>query len=283
MIARLRVSGFLAAALWLTVASCLGLAQTAPPADTDQALRARVTEFLQGFIDRKFIPLLPLVAQDTQEEFIAMGKTEMKSFKIDKIEYSDNFTKAMVKLNVVKIWRWEGNELLPQVPLDLTWKIENGKWVWYHELKNEEMVTPMGPSDLSKIMQQAQGGTLPQVPKLSESALQATAQSLMRQASLDKSEVTLARDKASSVEIGVKNGAPGKVSLSLVGLPSFDGFKVTLEDPNPEGGATAKIRVEFDPSVNPNSPPPSSTMFSILVTPFNQQMVVHVKFEPTAK
>src|SRR5690348_10912928 len=168
MIGRLRVSGFLAAALWLAVASCLALAQTAPPAETDQALRARVTLFLQGFVDRKFSPLLPLVAQETQEEFIGMGKTEMKSFRIDKIEYNDDFTKAEVKAVVVKVWHWEGHELLPQENMNLTWKIQDGKWVWYHEIHDHEMITPMGASDITKMLQQAQAGTLPEIPKLTE-------------------------------------------------------------------------------------------------------------------
>src|SRR5215469_6737098 len=64
-----------------------------PPPEVDQALRARVTEFFQDFVDAKFFPAMELVADDTKEEYFAAGKTPLKAYKIHDIHYSDNFTK----------------------------------------------------------------------------------------------------------------------------------------------------------------------------------------------
>ena len=46
-----------------------------------------------------------------------------------------------------------------------TWKMEHGKWVWYHE-KQGEWLTPMGPSDYKAITKNADG-TL-NVPKINQ-------------------------------------------------------------------------------------------------------------------
>lgn len=57
----------LPAALWLVPAAAI--AQTTPPAppEVDQALRSRVTEFFQNFVDKKFRQAINLVADDTQD------------------------------------------------------------------------------------------------------------------------------------------------------------------------------------------------------------------------
>jgi hypothetical protein len=266
----------------MAFAPCLAFAQLDPPPDVDQALRGRATEFLQGFVDRQFRKLLPLVAEDTQDEFFGMGKTELKSFKIDSVVYNADYTKATVKSSVVKIWRWEGNVLYPQVPLETTWKIENGKWVWYHELANDTMVTPMGPSDLSKIMQKADNGTLPQLPKISQGVIDASALTLMQQSTLDKSEVVLKSDQPSSDNVVVRNGARGRVSLSVVGLPAIEGLKTSFDKTDVDANGTSLLHVEYNPPAGATTPP-GPLKFSVLVSPFNQQMVVQVVFAPSRK
>lgn len=267
----------------VAVCLCAGMgmawAQTpAPPEATDQALRARVTQFLQGFVDKQYRKVLPLVADDTQDEFFAMPKSELKSFQIDKIVYNKDFTRATVTCNVVKIWRVQGVEFNPQAPLDLTWKIENGNWVWYHELTTTERVTPMGIVDATKLIQKGEATQPQQLPKITQSAIDTAGLTLMRQASLDKSEITLASDQPSSATVTVKNGAAGRVELSLVALPNIPGFNATLDKTSIDGNASAVVRVEYNPSdAAPATLGPVS--FAVLVSPFNQQLAVQVKFE----
>ena len=278
MIARLRVSGFLAAAIWLATVSCLAFGQTAPPADTDQALRARVTEFLQGFVDRQFRKLLPLVADATQEEFFAMSKAELKSFKLEAIDYNSDFTKAKVHLTVMKIWHAEGNEFLAQEPLDLTWKIEKGSWVWYHELENDTIVTAMGPSDIAKIMQGV-NGQAPALPKMSQSVIDSMGKNLLVQPVLDKSTVTLAAGKTSSEVVTVHNQARGAMLLSLNAVPKIPGFTATLDKTTVQGGEEAKLSLRYDPPDPSTKPEPA--LITVVVSPFGQELNVKVDFAPT--
>ena len=72
------------------------------PKKVDQALRQRVTQFLQYQVDGNFRKALDLVAEDTQDYYLAANKTKLFSFKIDNIEYSDKFTKAKVDSLVKK-------------------------------------------------------------------------------------------------------------------------------------------------------------------------------------
>src|SRR5450755_3774875 len=73
----------------------------APPAKSDKALRARVQEFYQDFVDSKFRQTDAFVAEDSKDFFFAMEKVAFKSFEGPKsIVYSDNFQKANVVVTV---------------------------------------------------------------------------------------------------------------------------------------------------------------------------------------
>src|SRR5215469_8779517 len=78
--------------------------QVQPPPDVDQALRARVSEFFQDFVDSKFRDAMKLVAEDTQDEYLASAKTPIKSFEIRDVKYSADFAKADVTLQVKRVW-----------------------------------------------------------------------------------------------------------------------------------------------------------------------------------
>ena len=81
-----------------------------PPAEVDQALRARATEFFQDFVDGQYRKALSLVAEDTQEEYFASPKAELKSFKIDNIQYNDEFSKATMNLTVKRVLKFQGQD-----------------------------------------------------------------------------------------------------------------------------------------------------------------------------
>ncbi len=82
----------------------VAFAQTPPP-EVDEALRARVTEFFQYHVDANFRKAYELVAEDTKEQYFGAQKWQFKSFKIDSIKYSDNFTKAEVQVTGQRMWR----------------------------------------------------------------------------------------------------------------------------------------------------------------------------------
>src|SRR5260221_234676 len=65
-----------------------------PPADVDQALRARIQEFYQFQVKGDFRRAEALVAEDTKDFYYSANKTKYLSTEISRIQYSDNFTRA---------------------------------------------------------------------------------------------------------------------------------------------------------------------------------------------
>ena len=110
--------------------------EKAPP-DVDQALRARITGFYQAHVDRKLIRKADqYVAEDTKDFFFEANKPTYLEFEIDKIIYSENFTraKAIVKAKMtVPMPGFGDHPMVLPVPGD--WKIENGEWCWYVDQK----------------------------------------------------------------------------------------------------------------------------------------------------
>src|SRR5689334_1176050 len=94
-----------------------------PPADVDAALRARVTEFVQYHVTGEFRKAEALVAEDSKDLFYNRNKPRyMQLVKIERIDYSENFTKAIATVMVVlpsMIPGWTDGP--PSVPIPLTW------------------------------------------------------------------------------------------------------------------------------------------------------------------
>ena len=79
-----------------------------PPADVDQALRARITEFFDLHVKGDFRHAESLVAEDTKDFFYNGNKPRYLSFEIVKIKYNDDFTQAQVTVMAEQYIRFPG-------------------------------------------------------------------------------------------------------------------------------------------------------------------------------
>src|SRR5262245_13776413 len=146
-----------------------------PPPEVDEALRARVNEFFTYHTNGEFRKAMPLVAQETQDEYFAAQKTKYESYKIESIKYSNDFTRAVVSLTVQEKKRISPRfpEILFTEPTSTLWKVEDGKWCWYNDHKTN-WALPMGPSDPKAVedaRKHAQTGAPPITPeKMAEMA-----------------------------------------------------------------------------------------------------------------
>src|SRR5690242_3735403 len=81
-------------------------AQTASqpaPREVEAALEARVTQFYQLEVEGKFSQALQLVADDTKDRFVGANRPNYSSFqRVEGIEFSDNFTRASVRVLVTR-------------------------------------------------------------------------------------------------------------------------------------------------------------------------------------
>src|SRR5689334_20171800 len=104
--------------------------QAKPPAEVDQALRARVQEFFDLHVKGQFRKAEELVAEDTKDYFYTHDKPKYLSCEITKIDYQENFTKASVVVTCSRYVMMPGLSDRPmKVPGTNTFKLENGKWV----------------------------------------------------------------------------------------------------------------------------------------------------------
>lgn len=131
--------------LFAAVSFAQPVKEAAAPPEVDRALRARVTEFLDYHIRGEFRKAEALVADDTKEIFYNRDKPRYMGCKgIAEIRYSANFTKAyVIALCTVPMMIQPGNGEIeadgqpqvpmgpPTAPIPMTWRVDNGKWVWY--------------------------------------------------------------------------------------------------------------------------------------------------------
>ena len=206
--------------------AAMSFAQTAPPeapkppADVDQALRARVNQFYDLLLKREFRQAEALIADDTKDYYYSVGKPTITKFGLQEIRYSDNFTRAIA---IVLCTQKVAQPGFPMgewaLPIPSLWKYENGNWYWY--INQKEVMTPVGivekVGDAPAVPGAATGGALAkgfaQVPSLEPGKVAA-----------DKKAVTLEGGKTETVTI--VNGSPGAVRLFM---PTQLGLDLKLE------------------------------------------------------
>jgi hypothetical protein len=264
-----------AALLLLPVIAAAQPPAVQPPPEVDQALRARVSEFFQDFIDGKFREAMNLVAEDTQDEYFASGKAQIKQFKIRDIKYDSGFEHATVNSTVRRIWVIGGKPNEVDVEMPMIWRIEKGKWVWSHERTNSDWLTPMGPSNIELVKRNADG-TVSGVPhNITQDMVDAAGKKILQQSGLDKSSITLAADKPSSDKVLFHNGAQGSIHLE-VQTPQLPGLTIKLDKADLNFGEDAVVQVSYAPPSSDAAPKPVS--IELLVVPFNQPYKIAVNF-----
>ncbi len=246
-----------------------------PPPEVDQALRARVNEFFTYHTKGEFRKAMPLVAQETQDEYFASQKTKYESYRIDSITYSDNFTKAVVKLTVQEKKRISPRvpEILFTEPTSTLWKIEDGKWCWYNDHR-ANWVLPMGPSD-PKAIDDAHKGVQNGPPPLSPEKMAEMAGAILGQSSLNKTDVTLSADKPSSDEVIFKNGQSGTVKIALETGKLPPGMTANLDKTEVPMNGQAVLKINYTPQQGAT---PGPVTLNIIMEPFSKAFPVNVQF-----
>jgi hypothetical protein len=256
-----------------------------PPAAADQALRARVSEFLQDFVDGQYRKALKFVAEESQDLYFGSAKAELKNFKIDDIKYDDTFQNATVFFTTDRSWKvhFEGLTEVPiTVQMSSTWKIEDGQWVWYYRA-NEPWITPMGASNAELISRKVDGTvTVPKV--INQDTADAAATSILQQSKVDKHSVTLLSDKASSDKVVFHNAINGQVTAELIDVPSVPGLSIKLNKTSLNFDEEAVADISYNPpdDQDPDFQMPSR-VFGLSVHPFEQVFVIEINFRPAAK
>ena len=164
------------------------------------------------------------------------------------------------------------------VPSTTTWKIENGKWVWY-KAGQDSWVTPAGPSLITPPVSappQSPGDAAGLPKKFDDKTIAAAAQSILQQVSVDKKEITLAADKPSEEKVVFHNGMTGSVQLELT-APEIPGFSVKVEQSIVRAAADVPVVFRYEPG-DPATRRRDPINVRLTVQPLNQVFVIRVNF-----
>ena len=278
---------FRAASRWFIPVSLIPLflfaqdSKPAPPVEVDQALRGRAATFLQYQVEGNFRKAYDLVAEESKDFYFAIEKTKILSFKIDEILYSEDFSKATVRATASRRTNVAGHEFeIPSVIPD-TWKLEDGKWFWYHDPKLDVGVPFFGG------LLGAAGNPAPAAavdPKLlpkdtSPEAVAAAAANLIQPTTFNKAAVAFTQGKVGVEEVVFHNGNRGQVKLSAWVEGSPDGITVEPGETLVNAVSDLKVRVHY----NPDQTARRDANVRFEVQPFRTQYVMPVTITPEPK
>ena len=265
----------------LLILLSLASAQGQAPAEVDQTLRSRVNEFFRYHVDggASLRRAMDMVAEDTKDIYFASGKPQVLKYEIAGIEYFENFTRATATVKVSRNYTIAGQVMELTQPLPTSWKVEDGKWMWYVD-PGTQGGTPMA----QLAQEQAAAGAAPAVappPDLAKpEVVAALAQSILRSTgSLDKQNVTFRWGQASEDQVVFVNGYPA-VELELGWVPEIPGLSVTLDKATLSSGENGVVRFRYAPPEGLDGARQRSTSFTVQLTvvPFNQVLGIRVGF-----
>jgi len=259
----------------------LAAAQTPPP-EVDQALRERANQFLQYQVDGNFRKSFDLVAEDTKDWYFAATKSKLISFKIESLEYSDNFTKAIVKGVSKRNVSALGQTFTLDIPMKDSWKLEDGKWMWYRNVVEGTMETPFGtiPSPKGDTPAGAEPSRPAGLPTdTSPKAVAAAGERLATATdafSVSKTSIKFVEGVAASDEIVFHNGAPGLVRLLVNKVVEMPSVAVETLDTMVKPNQDVHVKVTYTPGESDIK----RTNVSVTVEPFGRRFMIPVTVSP---
>jgi len=201
------------------------------PAEVDQALRARITEFFHYHVTGEFRKAEELVAEDTKDYFYINNKPHYLSFEIGKIDYTDGFTKAKALITVEMAIMLPGfNGKVMKIPSPSYWKLVDGKWYWYLDtaMKNASPMGEMKPGP-------PVAGAAPVMPMIA-----ASTEELYAQVKADKSAVAVT--PGSSDQIVITNSMTGPITVSVQG--KINGIQAAFDHAEIKSGEKGTLTVK---------------------------------------
>jgi len=232
-----------------------------PPAEVDEALRARIKEFYQDHVTQEYRKAeKQVVAEDSQDFFYSHNKPHYLSFEILSIKYLDDFTKARAVVLCEQFIAMEGFLDKPmKIPTPSTWKVVDGKWYWYVD-KAELDKTAFG-------MFKAAPGTPGSLP----AAIPTTPDFAMNLVKADRQSVTL--KPGQSEQVTITNGAAGYMSLAIQG--AVPGVEAKLDHNPLKAGEKAVLTLRAGENA-------TSGALGIRVEQTGEQLPIQVSVESAA-
>jgi len=198
------------------------LVEKAPPA-VDEALRARADKFYQAHVTGKFREAFALVAEDSQDAFLAAPKAQFKKCETIRITWSEQFTKAKVAESCDTEFRFHGQSVPVKRPMTSDWKLVDGQWYWCW-VKPDVIPSPFSPTGFVPATDATPTGNPRKLP--SSDQVNAIAAGILQRVKVDKTTIKLRSDESSKDELHIRNEMPGAITFT-VGQVNLPGLKIT--------------------------------------------------------
>jgi hypothetical protein len=238
----------------------------APP-DVEEALRARVSAFFQAQVEGKFRQAEQYVAEDSKDSYYEMNKTRYVKYEIRNINYSNNFSKAIVLVLThayVAIPGFEGK--LAPLPLKTNWILADGQWRW-HVDPADTKVTPFGKMNPGPYPDPNAAGP-------STTSQPATVESVLSGIRVDKRMAQLKSKEASSDRIEILNGLSGTLSVTLNPI-DVPGLQIKFEPMEMKKGEKTVVSFHYEPQ---DTIPPSGIQIYLIVNPIHYVIPIYISF-----
>jgi hypothetical protein len=295
--------------LLFAACACLAAAQAQteatapPPPGVEEALRERVRPFYQAHMDEKYRKAYDVIADDSKDAFLTSNKPHFDGFDVQKVVFSDNYTKAVVTTRIHTTMMFFGVAAPEKSIEDSTWKIVDGQWYWYlaaatqeqskytlaQRVMMERLHMPLpGENPPAAVPGAAPAlppgafppgmpmGGAPGVPSLGgKSAGSDLLKQLRDQVKLDRNGVELRADQPGSAVLVVRNSSNGPVRIA-VGGAGVPGLTVTVDKGDVPALGSATITITWKPGESPVVPP--STSYQVSVRPSGASLPFTVRF-----
>ena len=231
-----------------------------PPAEVEQAVRARVNEFYTLLQSKQYRKAEALIADDTKDYYYNGSKMDISKFEVQDIQYSENFTRAKATTQVsehVVVFGFPPGDIILKLPT--WWRLENGNWYMYVDVSKQftPFGTPANTGPHPGAGSPALPPELPAPPSFSYGKVHA-----------DKQAIDLV--VGGSEQVGIVNESEGFVSVQL-GYP-VSGLEAKLDRTSVPGGQKAILTLTGTKDLKPAS-------YSVQIMPTQEVITiqVHVK------
>jgi hypothetical protein len=240
-----------------------------PPAEVEQALRARVNELYTLLKNHEYRKAEGLIADDTKDYYYAGPKQDVHTFEVLDIEFSDRFShaKATTKCSEpLVVAGFPPGVITLKIPT--LWRFENGNWYLY-----EDPAKIASPSGLQgKVQAAVEAGTAAatappsEAPKDMPKEIPKDPAFVLGKLQVDKPEVTLAAGATELITIG--NSSNGPMQLEL-GYP-LKGIEAKLDRTEVGKGEKAVLTLKAGKE-------PAGGTFYLRVMPTQEVITIHVQ------
>jgi hypothetical protein len=244
----------------LAVCAALAGVAFAQASEREQAIRAQVTKFYDAMQAGKYRIAMSMVADESQDAFLAMDKPKLESYQIKSVEMESE-TKARVVTQVDRKIMIMGQLVPSTFPQETFWVLEGGQWLWW-DPPQRALKTPMGLMIPSAPGAVASPQSAAEIKAKVEAGPKSAA--LVTSTSAEVRNLKISRSKPFEAEFTISNSLQGAIQFNVY-LPELAGLVAEPAEGSVDKESKRTIRIRWTPGAEPQ---PEHNYGVVILNPF---------------